>query len=258
MSLRGTRARLAVRLVAAMAAGVAVLTWTASAARASTASELAEPAAVTTYTATVDEWSMTVVDGRAASPTGSAPMSLYGDWQSVQGKVGDAVQFNTASSFGVADGTGGRSPKKMNFALGVAFRSNAIPDGYSGNLIQKGLWGDPGQVKLQVVPDAGGTVDCRIKGSRAARFVGSTVLVGDNRWHTALCWREGRTLGLTVDGLTTTVRAAVGNVANSRPLNVANKTASSTWTDQLVGAIDCAVLATGSDARPAAWAAMPC
>jgi hypothetical protein len=201
---------------------------------------------------------MTVVDGRVAPTDGSATMSLYGYWQSVQGKVGGAVEFQTASSYGVADGTAGRNPKKANFALGAVFRSSAIPDNYSGNLVQKGLWEDAGQVKLQLVPDGGGTVNCRIKGSRTAKFVGSAIHVGDNQWHTALCWREGGTIGLTVDGVTTTVQAAVGNIANSRPLSVANKTASSTWADQLVGAIDCTVLATGVDASAAASAAMPC
>jgi hypothetical protein len=241
-----------------MAASVALLTWTQCLAPAPSASGIAEPTADAAYTAVVDAWSMTVVDGQVPALAGSAPMSLYGYWQSVQGKVGGAVEFKTASSYGVADGTAGRNPKKMNFALGAVFRSSTIPDSYSGNLAQKGFWEDSGQVKLQLVPDGGGTVNCRIKGSRAAKFVRSSIQVGDNQWHSALCWREGGTLGLTVDGVTTTIQAAVGNIAGSRPLNVANKTASSTWADQLVGAIDCVVLATGVDARPAASAAMPC
>jgi hypothetical protein len=249
-----------VRLVSALSATLAALSCTAFVAAAPSAagSETAEPVAAATYAATVDAWSMTVVDGRAASLSAAAPMSLYGDWRSVQGKVGGAVQFDTASSYGIADGTGGRNAKKANFALGAEFRSSPIPNGYSGNVIQKGLWEDSGQVKLQVVPDGGGTVNCRIKGGRAAKFIGSTILVGDSQWHSALCWREGATLGLTVDGVTTTIRADVGNIANVRPLNVANKTASSTWTDQLVGAIDCAVFAIGADARAAASAAIPC
>jgi hypothetical protein len=243
-------------LVAMAATSLALLSWTSSLPAA--ASGVAEPATATTYSAVVDQWTMTVVDGRAAAFGASPPMSLYGDWRSVQGQVGGAVEFEKASSFGVADGTGAHNPKKLNFAFGAMFRSSPIPNGYSGNLVQKGFWEDAGQIKLQLVPDGGGTVNCRIKGSRTAKFISSSVLVGDNQWHSALCWREGTTLGLTVDGVTSTMAASVGYIANSRPLNVANKTATSTWSDQLIGAIDCAVLATGADARPAAAAAMPC
>jgi hypothetical protein len=239
-----------------MAVGAAVLS-TAPSASASTAGDLAAPAAAVTYSATVDQWPMTVVDGRAPS-NGSTSIGLYGDWQAVSGKVGSAVQFNSATSYGVADGTSGRNPGKANFALGAVFRSNPIPSAYSGNLIQKGLWGDPGQMKLQVVPDGGGTVNCRIKGAMRAKFIASSVVIDDGAWHTALCWRQGGTLGLTVDGVTRSLQASVGQIANSRALNIANKNDSATSSDQLIGAIDCSVLATGADAVAAANAAIPC
>jgi hypothetical protein len=242
--------------VATMAAGVALLV-PAPSASASTAGDTAVSAAATTYSAMVDQWPMTVVDGRAPG-NGSTPIDLNGDWQAVAGKVGSAVQFNSATSYGVADGTGGRNPAKANFAVGAVFRSSPIPDAYSGNLIQKGLWGDPGQVKLQVVPDGGGTVNCRIKGAKRAKFVASSIVIDDGEWHTALCWRQGRTLGLTVDGVTRSMTASVGSIVNSRPLSVANKNDTATSSDQLIGAIDCSVFATGADAVAAAKAAMPC
>jgi hypothetical protein len=245
-------------IVAATAIGVAVLPWTAQSAPASTADALAAPAAAVAYDAIVDSWSMTVVNGRVPS-NGSTSMSLYGNWQQVQGAVGSAVQFNTATSYGIADGTTARNPGKLNAALGAVFRSNPIPaGGYSGNLIQKGLWGDAGQMKLQVVPAGGGTVNCRLKGASNAKFIGSGIVVDDGRWHTAVCWREGGKLGLTVDGVTRSITASVGSIANSRPLHIANKHDSASSSDQLIGAIDCAVLATGTDARSAASAAMPC
>jgi hypothetical protein len=235
---------------------VAMLSPSASA-WASTARETAAPAAAATYSATVDQWSMTVVNGRVQS-NGSTSMSLYGDWQTVQGKVGSAVQFNSATSYGIADGTGARNPRKSNFALGATFRSNPIPDAYSGNLIQKGLWGDAGQVKLQVVPAGGGTVNCRVKGAARAKFIASSVVIDDGAWHTALCWRQGGTLGLTVDGVTRSMSASVGSIVNSRPLNVANKNDTATASDQLIGALDCAVFAIGADAVAAASDSTSC
>jgi hypothetical protein len=245
-------------MIAAIAVGVAVVPWTATSASASTARDLAAPAATVAYDAVVDTWSMTVVNGGVPG-SGSASMSLYGNWQQVQGNVGSAVQFNSATSYGVADGTAGRNPGKLNAALGAVFRSNPIPaGGYSGNLIQKGLWGDSGQMKVQVVPDGGGTVECRIKGSSKAKFIGSSIVVDDGQWHTAVCWREGGKLGLTVDGVTRSITASVGSIVNSRPLHVANKNESANWSDQLIGAVDCAALATGTDARPAALAALSC
>jgi hypothetical protein len=242
-------------LTIAATAAAAMLPWASP--QATGAIAVDQPAAAVAYDASVDSWSMAVIGGRVPS-NGSSSMSLYGDWQQVQGNTGAAVQFNSATSYGIADGTGGRSPKKANFALGVVFRSNPIPAAYSGNVIQKGLWGDAGQIKIQVVPDGGGTVNCRVKGLKTAKFIGSSILVGDNVWHSALCWREGTTIGLTVDGVTTSKTVSVGSIANSRPLNVANKNDTATASDQLIGAIDCAVLATGPDARSAATAAMNC
>lgn len=207
-----------------------------------------------------DAWSMTVVDGSSANLVGAAAMTFTGSWRQVPGLSGDAVEFTDATSYGVAAGTEGQNPRTSDFAVSEVFTSEAIPDGvgYSGNLMQKGRYGSPGQIKMQLVPLNGGSVACRVKGTNGAKTLRSTVVVDDGDWHTTTCWREGGKVGLTVDGVSTAVRWNPGSIANRKALRVGNKSDTADWTDQHFGAVDCSVYALGTGARAHALSMVPC
>ncbi len=187
-------------------------------------------------------------------------MAFSGPWQQVVGRVGEAVEFTAATSLGVALGTESQNPGADDFAMSETFTSQPIPAGvgYSGNVMQKGLFGDPGQIKMQLVPTNGGTVSCRIKGTNGAKMLGSRVLVGDGAWHTATCWREGASIGLTVDGVTKSVQWDPGSIANRKRVTIGNKSATADWTDQHLGSVDCSVYTIGAGARNEALSLINC
>ena len=199
-----------------------------------------------------NSWGMDLVDGTVGDADGTQPMTFAGSGiQSVDGLVGGAVEFTRAPSLGVVAHSADDNPGSSGFAMGVVFTSKPIPnsDSYSGNLMQKGLFGDPGQVKLQLVSPAQGTVDCRIKGTRGARVITSKVTVDDGAWHTAVCWRTASAVGVTVDGVVTSIGWDPGAVRNARRLTLGNKTATAGSSDQHVGRTDFATWVVDPDAR---------
>jgi hypothetical protein len=207
--------------------------------------------------AMVGEWSMSNVGDGGASAGG---MTFHGDWREVVGTVGGAVEFTGAPSSGVARGTGDMNPGARDFAMSLTFTVTAIPAGayYSGNLMQKGRYGSPGQVKLQVATAHGGSVNCFVKGSSGEVLLPSGVRVDDGRWHTASCWREGSSLGLTVDGRTRTDTFNAGTIASREPVRVGNRSETGGASDQHFGANDCSVYLIGANARADAARLTPC
>jgi hypothetical protein len=201
-----------------------------------------------------------VSDGTSDSSDGASPLEFAGDWEQVSGVVGGAVKFTGAPSSGAARGTEDINPGTRDFAMSVVFTSRSIPEGvgYSGNLMQKGRSSDPGQMKLQLVPTNGGTVDCVVKGADGAIRLSSAVRVDDGRWHTASCWREGSQLGLTVDDLTQLRFVDVGSIYNTQPVRVGNKSATADSSDQHFGANDCSVYLLGANAKADAARLTPC
>jgi hypothetical protein len=199
-----------------------------------------------------NSWNMDLDAGVVRDANGTQPMTMTGQGiLAAAGQVGGAVEFTRAPSLGTAANTRYDNPGTQNFAMGIVFTSQPIPDtrSYSGNLMQKGLFGDPGQVKLQLVPAAHGTVNCRIKGTAGARIVTSTVDVDDGAWHTAVCWRSGSMVGVTVDGVATTAAWSPGSVSNARYLTLGNKTPAAGASDQHVGRTDFATWVIDTNAR---------
>jgi laminin G domain protein len=199
-----------------------------------------------------DSWSMDLSNGVVRDADGTQPVTFTGQGiGSVPGKVGGAVEFTRAPSLGTAANSRYDNPGTQDFAMGIVFTSQPIPNtsSYSGNLMQKGLFGDPGQVKLQLVSPAQGTVDCRVKGTTGARLITSTVNVDDGAWHTAVCWRDDGVVGVTVDGVVTSLVWNPGAVSNSRNLTLGNKTAGAGASDQHFGRTDFASWVVDPDAR---------
>ena len=199
-----------------------------------------------------NSWSMDLGSGAVRDANGTQSMTFTGQGVlSAPGLVGGAVEFTRAPSLGTAANSRYDNPGTQNFAMGIVFTSDPIPntDGYSGNLMQKGLFGDPGQVKLQLVSPAQGTVDCRIKGTTGARMITSDVNVDDGAWHTAVCWRSGTVVGLTVDGIASSLAWAPGSVSNGKDLTIGNKGPRAGSSDQHFGRTDYATWVVDANAR---------
>jgi hypothetical protein len=173
--------------------------------------------------------------------------------------VGGAVEFTSAPASGVARGTGD-NPGTEDFAMSVVFTSEEIPSGvgYSGKLMQKGRYDSPGQVKLQLAPANGGSVNCTVRGANGETLLRSGVTIDDGEWHTVSCWREGSRIGLTVDGLTRTDTFDAGMIVSREPVRVGNKSSATGALDQHLGANDCSVYLIGANARADAARLSPC
>jgi hypothetical protein len=199
-----------------------------------------------------NSWSMDVSGGVVRDANGTQPMTFTGPGvQSTTGLVGGAVEFTRAPSLGTAANSRYDNPGTRNFAMGIVFTSQPIPNtsSYSGNLMQKGLFGDAGQVKLQLVSSAQGTVSCRIKGTYGARIITSRVNVDNGAWHTAVCWRSANLVGVTVDGVVTSLAWNPGSVSNTRYLTLGNKTTTADSSDQHFGRTDFATWVIDPNAR---------
>jgi len=206
----------------------------------------------------VDQWSMKVVDGKTSNLAEGSAMTFSGPRRNIRGLIGRAVRFTDAASLGVGGSTRQHNPGTRNFAFSETFTSEHIPSGYSGNLMQKGYFNDPGQIKMQLVPADQGTVECRIKGTAGARTVHSPVVVDDGRWHTATCFRQSDWVGLTVDAVTKKLHWSPGSIANTRTVRVGNKNDTAGRSDQHFGGVDCAVYTIQGAARRQALARVPC
>jgi Laminin G domain len=199
-----------------------------------------------------NSWRMDLSGGVVRDANGTQSMTFTGlGVLSASGLVGGAVEFTRAPSLGMAANSRYDNPGTQNFAMGIVFTSQPIPNtsSYSGNLMQKGLFGDPGQVKLQLVPQAQGTVNCRVKGTSGAKIITSSVNVDNGAWHTAVCWRAGNVVGVTVDGVVTSLAWNPGSISNTKDLTLGNKTAKAESSDQHFGRTDFATWVIDPNAR---------
>ncbi len=109
------------------------------------------------------------------------------------------------------------SPGTRDFELGARFNLDAKTQGgkdNGNNVVQRGLFHDTAQYKLQV---DSGKVSCRVKGSRGAQTLNSPVAVQSGAWYSTSCARDDGRLVLTVtrpDGSVATKSATfkAGNV----------------------------------------------
>ncbi len=198
-----------------------------------------------------NSWRMDLVNGVVQDSQGTQPMTFVGSGiLSTTGLVGGAVEFTSSPSLATVTNSQKDNPGTQNFALGLVFTTRPIPSrNYGGNLMQKGLFGDPGQVKLQLDTASQGTVNCRVKGTSGAKLIVSTVNVDNGAWHTAVCWRAGNVVGITVDGVVTSVPWNPGAISNTRNVVLGNKTASAGAVDQLFGRVDFATWVIDPSAR---------
>lgn len=148
------------------------------------------------------------------------------------------------------------SPGSRGFSFGADFALNATSSGTSAddgdNLIQRGLYDDTGQYKIQL---DGRQASCRVKGSAGDEFVKvATVTVDAGRWYRVRCTRRANTVTLaigeigadgSVDFTSSSKTGSIGSVALERgvPLSIGGKLKSDGAlvlgaTDQFNGRVD--------------------
>jgi hypothetical protein len=177
----------------------------------------------------------------------------------VAGRRGKAVSFEpsrqgTRRGLGTATRAGVGNVGSRPFAVAATLRSRPLPStpGYSPNIVQKGHFDDRGQWKMETRLQRGHPVaSCRLKGTAGyGRITDRRATALDNgRWHTVTCWRASGRYGITVDGVTTSQRGALGAISSSRPLTTGSKGSRAGIGDQFRGALDCIVVVTGHRPR---------
>ncbi len=239
--------RVRVLAFAAAAVAVALLSWAALPASAGV------PATVRA------EFTFETLSGDTVPDASGAghDLVLKGSFRQTQGPVNKAVAFDPISRGSTPDDAD-LNPDGREFAVTVVFRlpadTSALPD--TPNMAQKGTFGDEGQWKMQLKPGPA-SVQCRFKGTLGAVLLTSTVTdLDDAAWHTSTCWRSGSTVGVTVDGVETTISTATGTITNTRRMLVGNKTLRSS-TDQFPGEIGYVAVATGDGAAAVSRAGAP-
>jgi hypothetical protein len=165
------------------------------------------------------------------------------------------------ASTGSTDGLDARSgPIRFgaDFVLDAASAQpgSAVDDG--NNLVQRGLWDDPAQLKLEV---DSGRLTCRVKGRSGEVTVISTTTVRPGTWHRAVCQRSGQRVTLTLGtwssagaftarswseaGTTGSLSPSAASVPWSVGGKLRNDGAVHPATDQFNGSIDNVVLSLG-------------
>ena len=125
------------------------------------------------------------------------------------------------------------APGTARFRFGADFAVDAQSQGSrtdnGNNLVQRGLWGQPMQYKIEI---DGNRPLCRVKGGAGAVSVRSSRTVAPGVWHRAVCERAGSKVTLTVTRLTdgtswtssaTGATGAMRPASRSVPLSVGGK-----------------------------------
>ena len=178
---------------------------------------------------------------------------------------GQAVRLPAFSSgtspkaaFSVVDteGADDLEPGSANFAFGADFAIDKVSTGSvqdnGNNLVQRGLYNDAAQMKIQV---DGARPSCRLKGSSGEVLMTSPVAVTPGTWYRTTCRRTGSTLTFKLirlsDGVTwtRTVTRSLGSFsyATGTPFSTGGKLTSATRftggsSDQFNGTVDRAFL----------------
>lgn len=206
-------------------------------------------------------WSMDpvgdVIHDRSSGPS----LRLRGTWARSSG----GVRFGNVGtpSMAVSEDRDVLSPGWANFAVFVDLSTNSAPTSrnFSPNVVQKGYSGVGSQWKMQLRPSSEGTkADCRFEGTKGIVVVRdrSGIRLDDSRAHVVGCWRDGGSLGVTVDGHNTIVKRTVGSIKPRTATSVANRKITAGIEDQLRGSVTCVSIAIGPDSKRLALSRSGC
>jgi len=130
---------------------------------------------------------------------------------------GYGYKFNGTSSRVVVPDHASLDPGRKPFAitLHVKFRARPISGVY--NLISKGT----GKAFFyKVLIGSQGKAVCAFHGSLRTAAVHGGASLADRTWHTIVCAKAGRSISVTVDGVTTSSTVRVGAISNAGRLFV--------------------------------------
>lgn len=208
-------------------------------------------------TSAVDVVLLTSKGGTVVARSTTATGGMSADFPAYDGSRGGVRAVVVATNRGATDAlTPGAGP----FTFGSDFKLDSVNRGTSydngNNLVQRGLYSDTSQYKLQV---DSGKASCRVAGDRGALMVTSSVRIVAGSWYRVTCSREEvatgdrvaiRVLALAADGTrgaVTTSTSAAGTIgtlsfALGTPLSVGGKLVSAgaiaDSADQFNGVVD--------------------
>jgi hypothetical protein len=143
--------------------------------------------------------------------------------------IGDATGLNPGSA-------------SFDFGAHVRVTGSQVAAKRDSNLIQKGLWADSSQWKLQL-DGSRGVPACVIGGMRSGTFhrvlIKSTSGIADGTWHALRCERTATTVRLVVDGKVK-ARASFNAVKlnDSSPVTIGGRAPAQSGNDQFFGTLD--------------------
>lgn len=196
-----------------------------------------------------DSWSM-VPNGSTVDEIGGSnrDIQLNGDW----GTSGGGVDWNTAPAWGEVLNSASSDPDTKIVAIGARIRSDDVSgraSGYSGNVIQKGLFNDNAQIKAQIVKDNSGSFNCRFEGTNTSTLLASSVSnIDDGNRHYVVCWKKATEVGVIVDGVEDTQTISIGAINPNRNILLGNKGSGGDASDQHFGKNTCSAYSYGSGA----------
>lgn len=140
------------------------------------------------------------------------------------------------------------APGDGAFAFGADIRAVDEPDTDGDNIVQRGLWEDAGQYKLQLDY---GTLSCTVAGTAGRVLVEVAEAIEPSVWYRVACERDGDVLHLTVErpdtgelweATGTGPIGAVSMATATSPLSIGGKVGADgqvvAQPDQFTGAVD--------------------
>lgn len=184
-----------------------------------------------------DSWSYAPATHQLVAANGGLPFSIQGGYAVTDASGASAVKFTTAPSLATYTGTDFPAPGAQDFTWTAVMSMDKIYGRRSTpNVAQLGLYSTH-QVKMQL--NKYGVPQCVFNGANGRRILTSTTpsLNDGGEKHVFSCWRQGGTVGVTVDGASTSLAFDVGSIippAGTAP-TVGNRTSTGGPRDQLFG-----------------------
>ncbi|MFD1947089.1 hypothetical protein [Nocardioides aestuarii] len=184
----------------------------------------------------VDTWSYSPATHQLVAAGSGAPFSIVGGSAFVDTSGAAAVQFTAAPGVAVQTAEPFVAPGGSDFRYEAVMGVDRLRASSTPNVFQYGRY-DGHQVKLQL--SAKGVPQCLFNGTGGRlKLTSRSPSLGDGgRQHTFACWRTGGSVGVTVDGTTTSRLFALGSVTPVGKATAGNRSPTGKASDQLFGKI---------------------
>lgn len=192
-------------------------------------------AAAPARAATTDSWSYLPSTRQLVSAGSGLPFSVQGGSTAYDSGAVPGVRFTSSPSLATYTGSTFLAPGAADFTYRAVLAVDDVRARSTANVFQYGLY-NVQQVKLQL--NASGVPMCVLNGSGGrVKITSRTPSLDDGGLqHTMACWRRSRTVGVTVDGVSTSTGFALGSVTPTGKATAGNKTGGGA-ADQLFGTI---------------------